>query len=299
MQSVSIGNSSVNYTYETGGSLKSITSPSGTVYNFKYDEFGNTSKILVGSKTLTQNTYDATRGLLTNSTYGNGQKIGYTYDILDRITQKLYNDVVKVKYKYDKFGNLYEKQDLFINTTYNYSYDLIGRITKISGSDGTSVNYAYDNYNRISKQLSKIQNESLLTEYIYGDSSIAGQYDGIIYGVKQNGQNSILYSYDELARLNTRTLNTTAPFVTSYGYLQGAKDGTATTLVKTVTNGNDTFEYTYDSLGNITSIAKNGTVYESYTYDNLNQLKTVTRGNAVYEYAYRREPRPRDIRSAH
>ena len=286
LQSVSIGNSSVNYTYETGGSLKSITSPSGTVYNFKYDEFGNTSKILVGSKTLTQNTYDATRGLLTNSTYGNGQKIGYTYDILDRITQKLYNDVVKVKYKYDKFGNLYEKQDLFINTTYNYSYDLIGRITKISGSDGTSVNYAYDNYNRISKQLSKIQNESLLTEYIYGDSSIAGQYDGIIYGVKQNGQNSILYSYDELARLNTRTLNTTAPFVTSYGYLQGAKDGTATTLVKTVTNGNDTFEYTYDSLGNITSIAKNGTVYESYTYDKLNQLKTVTRGNAVYEYAY-------------
>ena len=59
-----------------------------------------------------------------------------------------------------------------------------------------------------------------------------------------------------------------------------------TTLVKTVQNGNDTYEYSYDAVGNITQIKKNGSVYESYTYDGLNQLKTVTRGTDVYEYTY-------------
>ena len=51
-------------------------------------------------------------------------------------------------------------------------------------------------------------------------------------------------------------------------------------------NGNDIYEYAYDSVGNITQIKINNTVYESYTYDALNQLKTVTRGNDVYVYDY-------------
>jgi len=74
--------------------------------------------------------------------------------------------------------------------------------------------------------------------------------------------------------------------VTWYGYHTGATTGNITTLIKTVKNGSDSFEYTYDSVGNITQIKKNGTVYESYTYDSLNQLKTVTRGSDVYEYTY-------------
>ena len=57
-------------------------------------------------------------------------------------------------------------------------------------------------------------------------------------------------------------------------------------IIDSVKNGNDTLTYTYDSIGNITSISKNGTLIESYTYDYLNQLKTVTRGSDTYEYEY-------------
>jgi len=286
LDSVTSGSSTVQYGYDSNNILQSITSTSGTVYNFAYDGFGNTTNISVGTQSLTTNTYDTVRGLLKYSVYGNGQKIGYTYDLLDRVTEKLYNDVVKVKFRYDKFGNLYEKQDLFTNTTYRYSYDLIGRITGVSGSNGTSLNYVYDQYNRTQKYIAKFADKTNNTEYIYGDSDVSGQKDGLIYGVKQNGIQRISYAYDLLARLNTRTLNTTTPFVTQYNYHQGATAGTTTTLVKTVQNGSDTYEYAYDAVGNITQIKKNGTVYESYTYDSLNQLKTVIRGSDVYEYTY-------------
>ena len=50
--------------------------------------------------------------------------------------------------------------------------------------------------------------------------------------------------------------------------------------------GNETLSYTYDENGNITSISKNGAVYESYTYDAKNQLASVTRGTDVWTYTY-------------
>ena len=121
------------------------------------------------------------------------------------------------------------------------------------------------------------------TDYIYGELTKAPD---IITGVKQNGTRILSYGYDVLNRLETRTIHTTTPFVTEYGYLEGNDTNKTTTLVKTVKNGNDILQYTYDSIGNITSVSKNGTLIESYAYDYLNQLKTVTRGSDTYEYEY-------------
>ena len=104
--------------------------------------------------------------------------------------------------------------------------------------------------------------------------------------MKLNNVQKLAYSYDELGCLKSRALSVDEPFVTEYGYLEGAGLNTTTSMVKTVKNENDTLEYAYDSVGNITSISKNGTVVESYTYDALRQLKTVTRGSDVWEYTY-------------
>ncbi|MBQ6884349.1 MAG: RHS repeat-associated core domain-containing protein [Clostridia bacterium] len=285
LEYVTSGNSTVEYDYYESGRLMGIQSPSATRYAFIYDEFGRTDEIYVEQQSLINNEYTA-RGLLDYSTYGNGHKIGYTYDLLDRVTEKLYNNIVKVKFRYDKFGNLYEKQDLFTNTTYRYNYDLSGRLSGVVGNNNTSLNYVYDNFNRVKKFIAKVPDNTNITEYIYGDSSVNGQKDGLIYGVKQNGTQRISYGYDALARLDTRTLNTTTPFVTGYTYHQGATANTTTTLVKTMQNGSNTYEYAYDAVGNITQIKLNGQVTESYTYDSLNQLKTETRDGKVYEYTY-------------
>ena len=283
--SVASGSSAVNYTYNSVGRLSKITSPSGTQYNFEYDPFGKTKKIKVGSRTLTENFYEQYNGNLSYSLYGNGAKVGYTYDSLDRVTQKLYNDVVKVIFKYDKFGNLYSKNDLFTNVLYKYSYDLSGRTPGISGSDGTSVNYVYDDFSRVSKQIAKVQSNTLSTEYLYGKAE-NGQLNGVIYGIKQNGQNSLSYSYDNLTRLNIRTIDGADSYKTEYSYLDGGSANTTTTMVKTVKNGDDILEYSYDDVGNITEVKKNGTVTESYSYDSLNQLVGATYGGHTYTYIY-------------
>ena len=283
--SVSSGKSAVNYSYDNSGKLTKITSPGGTQYGFEYDAFGKTSKIKVGSRTLTQNVYENNNGNLLYSLYGNGAKVGYTYDSLDRVTEKLYNDTVKIKYKYDRFGNLYSKEDLFTGTTYRYNYDLSGRTLGINANNGTAVKFVYDNFNRVSKQISAVQNETLTTEYLYGTAE-DGRLNGVLCGIKHNGQNSISNTYDELARVNKRTVDAANSYETEYTYLEGGDPNTTTTVIKTVKNGGDTLEYSYDDVGNITEVKKNGTVTESYKYDSLNQLVTATYGGHTYTYAY-------------
>ena len=125
---------------------------------------------------------------------------------------------------------------------------------------------------------------------------------GLIYGVKINDQDTVSYTYDELARIKERTLNLTSPFKTSFGYAQGPSSGTTTAMVERIQNGNDILSYTYDNIGNIETISENGELKATYHYDELNQLirednlylnKSIsysydTGGNilSVSEYAY-------------
>ena len=64
-------------------------------YGFGYDGIGNQTSVTVGngsaSKTLTSNSYDS-RNRLTSALYGNGQRVNYKYDSLDRPVIKYYNN---------------------------------------------------------------------------------------------------------------------------------------------------------------------------------------------------------------
>ena len=163
---------------------------------------------------------------------------------------------------------------------------MIGRVVEIRTSDGQSQCFVYDGFNRISLSKCTINGIVLSTSYVYGDNSVSGQETGLIYGVNLNGIQQLTYQYDELARLKTRTLNTTTPFVTEYTYLEGASTNSTTTMVKTVKNGSDILEYTYDEVGNITSVSRNGAIVEQYSYDALNQLISAIYNGSNYTYSY-------------
>ena len=287
LELVARGNSTVSYQYETNGALKKITTPSGSIYNFLYDVFGRTSRIAIGNTTLSETTYkNNASSLVSRFDYGNGAYKTYTYDNQDRLISEGANGTTTRTYIYDKQGNIAETTDHLTNVTTVYDHDLIGRISRIKASDGQISNFIYDTYNRLS--LSKWSNgdTTLSSSYIYGDTSVANQKTGLIYGVKLNGTHQLGYEYDELARLQRRLLYTTTPFITEYTYLEGASANTTTTLVKTVKNGDNTLEYTYDELGNITSVSKNGTIIEQYAYDALSQLISATYGGNTYTYFY-------------
>ncbi len=174
---------------------------------------------------------------------------------------------------------------MFTGTTYRYNYDLSGRTLGINANNGTAVKFVYDNFNRVSKQISAVQNETLTTEYLYGTAE-DGRLNGVLYGIKQNGQNSISNTYDELARVNKRTVDAANSYETEYTYLEGGDPNTTTTVIKTVKNGGNIYEYSYDDVGNITEIKKNGITVQKYSYDSLNQLVTATYGGHTYTYAY-------------
>ena len=203
-----------------------------------------------------------------------------------RLTSESITGVTTRSYLYDKQSNIAQIQDFITNAVTKFQYDMIGRTIGIKSSDGQRLDFAYDSYNRLLLSKWSKANMSLSTGYVYGDTSVSGQKTGLIYGITLNNIRKLSYQYDNLTRLTTRTLNTTTPYVTEYGYLEGATAKTTTTMIKTVKNGNDTLEYAYDEVGNIISVKKNGTIIEQYTYDSLNQLASATYGGDTYTYTY-------------
>ena len=72
-------------------------------------------------------TYNANNGKLSTITYGNGFKVSYTYDALDRIETVLYNGTVVHRYNYDSAGNINKFEDLACV----YKYDLKNQLTHV------------------------------------------------------------------------------------------------------------------------------------------------------------------------
>lgn len=70
--------------------LSTITTETST-YSFAYDDFGNTSSVSVGNRTLASYEYNDNNGKINTLTYGNGHKVHYVYDTLDRISEIQYN----------------------------------------------------------------------------------------------------------------------------------------------------------------------------------------------------------------
>ena len=78
---------SVQYGYDPATKRLSTITTDSTVYQFVYDGFGNTTNISAGSYQLASYEYNAGNGKLNTLTYGNGKKVKYVYDVLDRIQE--------------------------------------------------------------------------------------------------------------------------------------------------------------------------------------------------------------------
>ena len=109
--------------YETNR-LDTIITDS-TVYAFTYDGFGNTTGISAGNNQLASYEYNAYNGKLSVLNYGNGLKVKYLYDEVDRISEICYNTGT---------GGAFE-------TVYSYRYNSGGELHSIT--DHTSGETTY------------------------------------------------------------------------------------------------------------------------------------------------------------
>ena len=271
--SVTRGNVSNYYGYDSVNRLISIYH-NGFNYNFTYDKWGNRLKTLIQNRLLSENQYEEKNGNLLKTTYGNGDWWSYTYDSLDRLTKKTTETGTAAEYAYNSQDQLVRLTDYLSGNTTEYTYDLMGRLvgSRTNGNNDVRAEYSYDKYNRWTGQTNITSGGSHAYGVEYGE-------DNLVTASNQ-GRFSFRYGYDNLNRMNVQYLyvdgNSTG-HSTRYMYVPGAAGGTTGLVsgiyfLKGLYEDNGNLTYTYDDVGNITTIKENGVLKATYHYDPFGQL---------------------------
>ena len=315
---------SVTYDYNTTTNrLDSITtkptSTTSTTYTFEYDGFGNTLGIDVGSRNLADYSYNSYNGKLNILTYGNGHKVKYIYDVLDRVSEVQYNTgsngafETVYSYTYDSAGNIYSVTDHTSDEVTLYKYDAAGKLMDSYVYDkntylnlyGTTI--YYDEESRIDMVFHSFDYAYASgttyddTYYSYSYSSANGNIEKLrVSGDYISG--SIDPVYDNFGRASTKTIDfninsadafynkLTYDYVTDGDYesawvsqvVSEIRKGSGTNLLSTTT-----WNYTYDENGNITQITNSsGVIQNKYYYDDLGQLTREDNRAKGYSYVY-------------
>ncbi|MBQ7047567.1 MAG: RHS repeat protein, partial [Clostridia bacterium] len=276
----------VVYTYNTQNQLTSINNGS-TTYTFTYNGFGNVTSIKAGSYTLASYTYNSKNGKLVSTSYGNGFTVTNVYDQLDRLVQVKYNNVVAYTVSYNGDGSVAKVVDDRSGITTEYEYDSLGRLihaTEYETASKTAVlgtENRYDSYGRPVGSEYALPGIQITYGVTYKENS------NLVSGFSQHNKtdynlNGKYYTYDALERLTgVRTYaNGLTVYEESYTYVP--KSTRTSSLVATHTVDGVTYSYTYDNLGNITSVSENGTLRANYYYDSLGQLREVSYYSDLY-----------------
>lgn len=167
-----------------------------------------------------------------------------------------------------------------------YEYDTLGRLVRAwqkdsSGNDVIYIENYFDSFGRSTGSKYIINGVSKTYKITYSEDSSRVENIRIPY---LDANAAVRYTYDEFERVVQRRI--TAPTLShfeTYNYL-GYTDTDGTVYTSSLISGislysnvdgamtAETYGYTYDANGNITSISKNGSVINRYEYDSLNQL---------------------------
>ena len=295
----------VSYTYDEGDRIKSIKH-GGTTYAFEYDGFGNQTMVKAGDRTLESYRYAPNNGPLKTVTYGNGDTQEILYDKEERIRARRWNgeSTDAVRYEYDDYGTLEKETDLVNGRIDKDQYDMTGRLVqsttleKNTGAAGEptvanthtvqSLEIGYDSYNRVNRLVHSLEGSKTKTGLVYGDASKA-QRPGLSYGLTVDGVTRQTLEYDALSRRTKEIVTLSGGSKRENRYIFGTINHLTDTdsLLESMSNGTDSWNYTYDNAGNITAITSGGKRI-SYQYDKLNQLIRENNGvlNETILYTY-------------
>lgn len=175
----------------------------------------------------------------------------YTYDALNNLT-KITDALANVRnFVYDGLSRIVSSEDLHTvaDTTFGsttYAYDVKGNLTARVDPKGQTVNWTYDALDRV------------LTEDFTGDAGT-----------------EIQYSYDNCTDGKGRMcVATTSAVISTYSY---NALGLPSTESRKIDNVSYTNAFTYDRLGNVTSITYPDNSVVSYQVDTAGLLDSVTR----------------------
>ena len=242
---VSIGNSSVTYTYSYDNQhrlLSKTDSRTGQSLSWTYDLVGNVLSKTDYLGNVTQFKYDST-GRLVASSNPAYLSAAYQYDAAGRLRSRILSSGAKTVYQYDQDNRLtrlsnYASDGALVDEK-TYDHDALGNITIVGVTDGETIIYTYDASSR-------------LLSADYSDDS----YD-------------VGYTYDKVGNRLTKTING----VTQH-YQYSEKGNRLQKVCADLACTAPIYQYTYDDNGSrIGKYDGLGNLIESYSY---NQRRLVT-----------------------
>ena len=207
-----------------------------------------------------------------SSNYLGGYDFEYTgYDFTGNVLKRQHvhnisggsNQTETYTYTYDQAGRLKTTKHKLNNssevTIHQNAYDAVGRLTSRSNGTAATATYAYN----VRSWLSSITAGTLFSETLYYNDSYVGstkQYGGNVSAIKWKADTKIRgykFSYDDFSRLLRAD------------YLE---NGSASTRYST--------EYTYDKMGNLLTLKRNG-MTSTNNYGQIDNLTFTYNGNQV------------------
>ena len=274
-----------------------------------YENYGTTSPL------LTKTVYNAYNGLgiLTETGTKNvegkvTEKYVYEYDSLGRLIRSaeyaytysgsnvICTLVQRTEHKYDKDNRLSAQNWTIGSTDFSESYaynEADGSLKKLETGAG-SIDYTYDNLKRLQKATATNAKGNVLYNTAYAYRTVSGNQTSAqveFRNVRRSSDNELLegkkYDYDSVGNIIQISQSTGDYYplvkyeydsqnqLTKETYYDGTGTGTS--------HVTDTYEYTYDTAGNVLTVKENGTTIQTYTYSNgdWKDLLTAVNGNSI------------------
>ena len=295
----------VDYEYDSNTHRLSRILTDATVYSFSYDPFGNSTDVKVGNNSLATYEYYPNNGKINKINYGNGFSEEYKYTSLELLDKIWYNyddgtRALAYSYNYNTDGTLKVFTNHLDGTIIQYTYDAHGRFISShetnSALNSHSLGYTIDTYDAEGRVAES-------TTYIKYLSSTGWTVQDVEKGYEYNSNGTLRkettyyipgnahlaeYYYDNFNRI-TKTDFRADDFrlISNYSYLSSGSRTSSLigSFTSTVGSSTTTYNYTYDSNGNITKITK-GDTETTYTYDDLGQLTKEHSGRVTKSYTY-------------
>ena len=278
MTSISVGSRKLaSYDYGTKNSnLRSMTYGNGAKVSYTYDTLGRITEESWDGTAKYQYFYNAEGDLAKKLDVTTGKAVNYEYDSLGRLIHSYQTDNGTIQqhteHLYDTENRLVSQSWQLGDTCYKESY-------KYNANDGslTSVNldgmvgyaYLYDSLKRLNAQYNWLYGR--FYTYRTNNGNQTTQIASINYTKRDGGTSfkefNLGYEYDKAGNITKITGKTRTDQSASYTY------DSQNQLTKEV-NTKGTYNYTYDTYGNIRSVS--GAASHTYTYGDSEWLDLLT-----------------------
>lgn len=290
--------------------LAKITDQNGNSTTYTYDAAGRRISFIDAANRETRYTYDV-RNRLTKTTFADNTFVETTFDGMGRPLTSKDQEGRVTRFAYDEVGNLLSVTDAN-GATMQYTYDALKNLLSSTDANGNATRFEYDALNRLIKRVLPLGMAELYTYDQVGNRVTRTDFRGKQTSYEFDpmnrltarrpdpslGEPAVLYSYTETGM---RRSMIDASGATAYAYDQRDR-----LLTKQTPQG--ILTYTYDLVGNLTSMRSSNAdgVSVTYTYDGLHRLENVidnqlAAGTTTYTYDVvgnlKSDSRPNGIRT--